>query len=135
MPRRALPEHTEQKRREQWRIDESKDELQKIHDVVEVGRQICGSHRQQNAHNGRHSTDPEIVTIGSVAADIALVKIIGEYGVESLYIAGHPEHKRGHESGQSDTEHPRGVKLRHQGREHLIVVIPATCLQRQRVTS
>src|SRR5438067_11033512 len=45
----ALPEHAEQKGCEQRRVDKGKDELQRVHDVVEAGSEVGGADGEDDA--------------------------------------------------------------------------------------
>ena len=74
MPGRALPEHAQQKGGKQRSIDESEDELQEVHDVVEVGRGIGGGHRKGDPENRRHSPHPKIMLIAGVLVKIIVTK-------------------------------------------------------------
>jgi hypothetical protein len=58
MPGGSLPEHAEQKRGEQRRIDEGKDELERVHDVVEAGNGVGRADGEQNASDRRHPAHP-----------------------------------------------------------------------------
>ena len=63
--------------------------------------------------------------IGRVLADVALIDVVGEHGVERGDVARHAGHERRHQRRQSDAQHAGRIELRHQRGQHLVVVVAA----------
>ena len=63
--RRPLPEHAQQERGEERRIHEAEDQLQRVHDVVEVDGRVGGGDRQQDAADGGPSAHRHVVPVAA----------------------------------------------------------------------
>ena len=113
----------EQKRCEQRRIDEAEHQLQEIHDVVEVRRQVgrCDRKRRHPPPWLTRAT-VKVMRIGRMLADVALIKIVGPDGVERGDVARHAGHERCHQRRQSDAQHSGWIELSHERGQRLIVV-------------
>ena len=81
LTRRALPEHAQQESGKPWRIDESENQLQHIHNVIELPRDVSSGHRNRQSEDRRCSSHPPIVLVGRAAIDGALVDIVSPYGI------------------------------------------------------
>ena len=62
----ALPEHPEQERGEQRRIHESEHQLQQIHDVVVLLRQVGRRDRERDADDRGQAAHREVMRVGGV---------------------------------------------------------------------
>ena len=63
----ALPEHAEEEGGEERRVDEGEDQLEDVHDVVEVGGEVGGADGERYASDGGHAAHPEVVGVGGLA--------------------------------------------------------------------
>ncbi len=54
----ALPEHAEEEGGEERRVDDGEDELERVHDVVEVGDEVCRADGEGDASYGGHAAHP-----------------------------------------------------------------------------
>ena len=54
----ALPEHAEEEGGEERRVDDGEDELERVHDVVEVGDEVGGADGEGDAAYGGHAAHP-----------------------------------------------------------------------------
>ena len=122
VPGRALPEHPEQERREQRRVHEREDELQHVHDVVELRRDVRRQHRRRDAEDGRHAADPQVVRVARLRLQVRLIDVVRPHGVERRHVARHPRHEAGEQRGQAEAEHS-GRKVTQQQRRDREVVI------------
>ena len=134
VPSRAFPKHPQQKGRKQRRIHKREDQLQEVHDVVEMRGQIRRRYREDNTRYRRYAPYHQIVAIRRAPADVTLINVVREHRVEGRYVACHPRHKGSHERSQADPQHARRIELCHQRRQDLVIVVPtATGLQRQSI--
>ena len=53
--------------------------------------QIGGGDGEHDAHDGGDAGHPQIMGIGRVGPDVALVHVVGEDGVEGGYVAAMPD--------------------------------------------
>ncbi len=53
-----LPEHAEQEGGEERGVDDGEDELERVHDVVEVGDEVGGADGEGDASYGGHAAHP-----------------------------------------------------------------------------
>ena len=118
----ALPEHAQQERGEQRRIHEAEDQLQRVHDVVEVDGRIGGRDRQQDAAHRGPSAHRHVVPVACALVNVGLVEVVGEDGVECRHVAGHAAHEAGQQRRQSQAENAGGkVVQQHVRRGHVVV--------------
>ena len=61
----SLPEHSQQEGRKQRRIHEGEHQLQEIHDVVELRRQVGGRDRKSDTDHRGYASHPEIMLSGA----------------------------------------------------------------------
>ena len=99
-----LPEHAEQEGGEERGVDEGEDELQRVHDVVEVGDEVGGTDGERDAADGGHAAHPEIVGVGGALVDVGLIDVVGPDGVEGGDVAGHAGHEAGEQRGEAEAE-------------------------------
>src|ERR1700736_543463 len=104
---RASPEHAEQERGKEGRVNKSKDELEQVHDVVEVGRKVGGGDTDTDPDDSRGATHPQQRGIVRLRPEISLVNIIGPNRVERGDIAGHSRHERSHQRSEPEAENSR----------------------------
>ena len=122
VPRRPLPEHAQQEGGEERGIDEGEDQLQRVHDVVEVAGRVGGGDRQQDAANGRPSAHRHAVAVAGALAKVGLVEVVGEDSVEGGDVARHAAHEAGQQRGQAEAEKTGGKDVEQQvGRGHVVV--------------
>src|ERR1700761_8321404 len=58
-------------------------------------------------------------------ANVRLIDVVGPYGRECAYIAGHTAHKAGDECGDAETEQPgTSIACEHE-RKHFVVAVQA----------
>ena len=107
---RPPPEHAQQERSEQRRVDKPEHELQHIHDIVELARHVGTSDADQDADHRDDVAHPQVVPVGLAGADVALVQIVRPDGVERGDVAGHARHERGHQGGDADAQQARGAE-------------------------
>ena len=56
--RGALPEHAEEEGGEERGVDNREDELERVHDVVEVGDEVGGANGEGDSAYGGHAAHP-----------------------------------------------------------------------------
>src|SRR5271168_1620612 len=95
----ALPEHSQEEGGEEWGVDDGEDELERVHDVVEVGDGVGCPDGEKDAAYGGHSAHPEVVGVGAAFVDVGLIDVVGPDGVEGGDVACHSGHEAGEESG------------------------------------
>jgi hypothetical protein len=122
----ALPEHAQQEGGEQRRVDEAEDQLQKIHDVVELRGEIGGGDREHDADDRGDAAHRQVMRSGGFRADVALINVVGEDRVEGRDVARHAGHERRHQRGEPDAQHAARIELSHQRGERLIVIVAVT---------
>ncbi len=119
----ALPEHAEQEGGEEGCVDQRKDELEGVHDVVEAGGGVGGGDGEQDAADGGHAAHPEIVGVGAALVDVGLVDVVGPDGVEGGDVAGHAGHEAGEQRGEAEAEDAGGKEAKeHDGDGEVVVV-------------
>ena len=134
--RGPLPEHAQQKCRQQRSVNKSEDELQHVHDVIESGRHICGAHGNHDAEDRRHPAHPKVMLIAGAAPDVRLINIVGPDSVEGGDIAGHSRHEAGHQCGQAQAQHPGGkVMAQHERDRHVVLKSPVSLLWQHESTT
>ena len=104
----ALPEHPDEERREQRRVEDREQQLDVVHDVRVAG----GDERREDAdqhpgHRGE-APDPQVVRVGPVPPEVRPPDVVGEDRVEGAHVRGHAGHERGQQAGQRDPEHAVG---------------------------
>ncbi|SPF39816.1 hypothetical protein SBA4_2420012 [Candidatus Sulfopaludibacter sp. SbA4] len=122
---RALPEHAQHEGGEQRRVHHAEHELQQVHDVAVSARVIGGADREHHAHDRGEPPDLQVVCVRRAAPDMGLVDVVRPHGVERRHVSRHARHERRHQPGEPHSQHSRRVKLRHQGGQHLVVIVPA----------
>ena len=101
---RPFPKLAEQERREQRRVHEREDELQGIHDVVELRRHVRSDDGKGDSQHGRDPSHLQIVRIRRVALDVGLVDVAGPNGVERGHVARHPRHEAREQRRDAQTQ-------------------------------
>src|SRR5579862_8752119 len=86
----SLPKHSEKKCSEERGIHEGKDELQDVHDVVVALREIGGGDGERDTPYGRGAADPQVVAVRRVAADMALIEIVGKTVLNAVTLPAMP---------------------------------------------
>src|SRR5437773_11871585 len=97
----ATPEHSQQKGSKQRRIDKGKEQLEEVHNVVELGCNIGSSQTNSDAEDRSHPSHPEIVLVRAAWANVTLINVVGPDRIKGRDISGHPGHERGHQGSQS----------------------------------
>ena len=105
------------------RVDDGEDELERVHDVVEVGDEVGGADGEDDASYGGHAAHPEIVGVGCLFVDVGLVDVVGPDGVEGGDVAGHSGHEAGEESGEAEAEDSGWEEVEEHDRDGEVVVI------------
>ena len=119
----ALPEHAEQEGGEERGVDDGEDELESVHDVVEVGDGVGCPDGEDDATDGRHATHPEVVGVAGFLVDVGLVYVVGPDGVEGGDVASHSGHEAGEERGEAEAEDSCGEEVEeHDGDGEVVVV-------------
>src|ERR1041385_8990790 len=89
----ASPEHAKEKGGKQRRIHKSKDQLEQVHDVVEMGREVGSGDADGDSDNGGGASHPQQSGIARLRPQISLVDIVGPDGIERSDITRHPGHE------------------------------------------
>src|SRR5271168_3317413 len=100
----ALPEHSQEEGGEERSVDDGEDELERVHDVVEVGDEVGCADGESDTADGGHAAHPEVVGVSAALVDVGLVDVVGPDGVEGGDVAGHAGHKAGEKGGEAETE-------------------------------
>ena len=119
----ALPEHAEEEGGEERRVDDREDELERVHDVVEVGDGVGCADGEDDAAYGGHAAHPEVVRVGRLLVDVGLVDVVGPDGVEGGDVAGHSGHEAGEKSGEAEAEDAGWEEVEEHDRDGEVVVI------------
>ena len=102
-----LPEHAQEEGRKERGIHKREDQLQRVHDVVEVDRRIRGRNREQNAADRGPSSHSHVVPVAGALANVGLVEIVSKYSIESRYVACHAAHEAGQQRSEAEAENAR----------------------------
>jgi hypothetical protein len=90
--------------------------------IVEACRHVGGCHGSADATDGRQAADPQVMRIAGVAADVGLVDVVSEHGIEGRDIAGHARHETRQQRGNAHAQHALWKIVRqHHGHGHIVV--------------
>src|SRR5579862_3136576 len=78
-------------------------------------------------------THPQVMTIGAVWRDVALIEVIGPNRIESAYVARHARHEGGDERCEPESQKPSRKVTNEKARDTHVVVGRALRSQRQEV--
>ena len=91
----------------QRRVDEAKDQLDDVHGVVPVRRDVGGPDAQEDPDHRDHPAHPHIVGVAAVGRDVGLVEVVGPDRVEGRHVARHARHERGQQRRQRQAQQAR----------------------------
>ena len=122
MPRRALPEHSQQKCGEERCIYKAEYQLERVHDVVKGNSGVGRANGKQNAADRGPSAYREVMPVAGALVDVRLVEIVGEHGVEGGDIARHAAHKACQQRCQAKAKDAGWEEMQeHVGSGHVVI--------------
>ena len=120
--RGPFPEHAQEERGEERRVEEGEDELHVVHEVLEAEGDVGRPDRREDPDDRGPLADLHIMGVGLALLDVGAVDVIGPDGVERRDVAGHARHEAREQRRDGQAEEAVGQVVLHEQDEGRVVV-------------
>jgi hypothetical protein len=120
--RRPPPEHGDDERGEERRVEVAEQQLDAVHDVVVALGDERRGYRDQQADERGLSPDAQVVLLVAVRADVVLPQVVGDDRVEGRDVGRDAAHERRQQPRHGEREHALGEVGADEQRDRVVVL-------------